>query len=140
MLTCANNKCERLWRVFFTYLSIISSNTMILSGTSVFLSWLIDGSIHNARLYYHPLNILLPWNQNTLVGYCAEIFSTVIILMGYFLENGILLILFLSMCFHHQTFYEMFNHLIVEMNGSEERRCAKKSIHNLIRFQCSTKK
>lgn len=78
----------------------------------------------------------LPWDQTTLLGYFGEIFINVLILGGYLLTNGALLLLFMSICVYHQTFSKMFKHLIVEMNQDKMK---EKYICSLTSFHISTK-
>lgn len=72
----------------------------------------------------------VPWNQTTLIGYLGEEFT---ILSGggaYMVGLGVVLLLFVSICMHHQTFCKIFEHMIDESN------CREKENRNDERFLC----
>lgn len=50
----------------------------------------------------------LPWNQDTPFGYFCEICLGIFWSEDYFIANGTLLLLFISMSWHHRAFYEIF--------------------------------
>lgn len=56
-LTRANSKCEWLWKIYFLYMLIGCVNTIMLSGTSVLLCWLINGNLQVDH-FYHSLNFM----------------------------------------------------------------------------------
>lgn len=77
----------------------------------------------------------LPWNQTTILGYFGEICFTVIASETYLIVTGVFLILFISICNHHQAFYDIFKQSINECNRHDE-----KFIRGLIQFHISTKR
>lgn len=87
------------------------------------------------------LNIVYssPWDQHTLLGYTIELFFQILNTEGYFLFSGSLLLLFISMCWHHQTFYKMFQHSTQQLNHRDKKRDDHEHITELIRFHVSIK-
>lgn len=81
----------------------------------------------------------LPWNQQAVIGYALEIFFDIIVAETYLTVNGVFLLLFISMCFHHQAFHRMFRHSLIKFEGSDEQRIDKKQLCNLINFHLETK-
>lgn len=81
----------------------------------------------------------LPWDQETPLGYFGEICISMICIEAYLLDNGALVLLFISMCLHHQAFYKMFQHSLLKLNRPDKNRNDKKHICNLIRFHISVK-
>lgn len=77
----------------------------------------------------------LPWNQHTLIGYFGETFATLLIGEAYGIANGSLLLLFVSLCMHHQAFYQMFQYSTSKL----ESRNAQEQLCKLIRFHSSVK-
>lgn len=51
-----------------------------------------------------------------MTGYIAEIFYVMLNCQTYMLTNGILLLFFVSKCYHHQAFYKMFDHMLATFN------------------------
>lgn len=164
ILNHANNKCEWLWTIHFKFMTIFFLNVILLCGISIFICWLnygklqIDHFYHPAdtecakQLFNHFLKLLfdkicdskcvfhrLPWNQSTFLGYFVEIFGGILYSEGYYLQNGVLLLLFLSICIHHQAFYKMFQYLTVELNHDDGNRCVQKHMGKLVRFHVSAK-
>ena len=82
----------------------------------------------------------LPWDQTTLLGYFGELMVIIAILLAYFTPTNTLLILFISMCFYHRAFYEIFKHTIDQFERqTDDDKCESKSINDLIRFRISVK-
>lgn len=44
---------------------------------------------------------------------------------SFYFVNGALFLFFISMCFHHQAFYQMFLHSVRRLDRSEENRNEK---------------
>lgn len=63
----------------------------------------------------------LPWNQKNLLGYFAEVIFNIHIANGYLLINGSMLLLFISLCYHHLAFYKMFKHTLQKLNEPNKR-------------------
>lgn len=76
----------------------------------------------------------LPWNQTTPAGYFAEMCVSILFSYVYLILTGIPLLLFISMCIHHQAFLEMFKHWI-----GKSVQCDAKLLCDLIRFHISAK-
>lgn len=85
-----------------------------------------------------------PWNQNTLIGFSAEL--TMDMLMGgaYFFVNSVVLMLFISICLHHDAFNKMFRHSLHELDQSNQDRARERDneerLRQLIDFRYITQK
>lgn len=98
-----------------------------------FPTWNIKNG-HSKSLYS------LPWDQSTLIGYFGEISFNVIVGVTYFISNGVMMLLYISICIHHQTFYEMMEHSINKWTSSDKNeRNTEKFLRNLICFHISAK-
>lgn len=83
----------------------------------------------------------LPWNQSTLPGYFLEITLTLNFGEGSFIINASLLLLFVSICLHHETFHEIFRHTAAELDLRDQTGKYKKMVfRKLILFHTSAKK
>lgn len=60
----------------------------------------------------------LPWSQATYWGYFGEIFFLTICPITFSINNGAVLLFFISKCMYHHAFFKMFNHLIEDLNQS----------------------
>lgn len=54
--------------------------------------------------------------------------------------NGVVSMTFVSMCFHHQAFYEMFQHTLNELNFIDENRDDKEFLSKIVKFQIQIRK
>lgn len=82
----------------------------------------------------------LPWDQMTLRGYFGEIGFSLGIVAASLTSNNMFLVLFVSICFFHRAFYEIFEHLIEKFKWqSGQDQSGQRLIYNLIRFHVSTK-
>lgn len=81
----------------------------------------------------------LPWDQSTPLGYSLEICFCIYKADSYFLTYGSLLVLFTSICMHHQTFYEIFNHEAQKLHHSGTDRSVAEHLSKMIRFHISVK-
>lgn len=81
----------------------------------------------------------LPWNQRTPLGYAMEMFFSVFNADFYFIVNGAFLLLFISICKHHEAFYKMFEHSLRKYDQNDTDRMDKKSLCDLIRFHILVK-
>lgn len=59
----------------------------------------------NRILVYHGIN-------QQFLGYFYEACYSIIVGQAFLIANGTLVIFFVSICFHHQAFYRMFNRSI----------------------------
>lgn len=82
----------------------------------------------------------MPWNQSTFLGYIAE--QNLMCFFGgtYMVGDGVVLLLFVSICMHHQAFYEMFEFSINEWNQLDANPNDDQFILDQIRFHISVKK
>lgn len=76
----------------------------------------------------------MPWNQTTLLGYFGESFIVAVDCTSYLFTTGVFLLLFLSLCIHHQAFHKMFKHSIDTLNQCDKNCCDEKYLCGLIRF------
>lgn len=53
---------------------------------------------------------------------------------------GTLLIVYISICFHHQAFYEIYSHLVRKFDRLELNQNRQKNICELVRFHVMAKK
>lgn len=90
-------------------------------------------------LYFGAIS--LPWNEETPLGYSAEIGFNIAIDQAYMISNGALLLLFISICMHHQAFHQIICQMVTELNDSsnEQQNENKKNLAEIIRFQMMIK-
>lgn len=81
----------------------------------------------------------LPWDQRTPFGFFIEICFCICAGGAFYFANGVLLLWFISMCFHHQAFYEMFSHCVRQLERVDERRNQKQRLCELINFHNTAK-
>lgn len=81
----------------------------------------------------------MPWNQKTPLGYLGELCVSIAAAGSYFIVSGTLLTLFISMCLHHNAFYEMFVHSVRALDHMNSVRNEKMHLCELIRFHTSIK-
>lgn len=96
------------------------------------LPWYLNGicwPIHCVRL---------PWDQTTPLGYMGEI-CFVILTGACFMICGSFILLFISLCLHHRTFYTMIQHFVTEFDDLQEKHSENEILCNLIRFHISAK-
>lgn len=79
----------------------------------------------------------LPWNQTTFLGYSVEIAFTIYQGQTYMISNGVLLLFFISKCYHHQAFYSMFKHSVAKLEQSDANQSDKRLLCDLIQFHVS---
>lgn len=80
-----------------------------------------------------------------MMGYFGEIIQTLIAAEIFLLVNGVPLVLFISICIHHQAFYKIFKHMIDEWNARQKNQSADKDVekflaYDLIHFHILVKK
>lgn len=81
----------------------------------------------------------MPWDLTTPIGYiCGSLFS-ITAGTSYFIINGTVLLIFVSIGLHHQAFYEMFLHLINEFERLKEKQNGKQHLCKVIDFHATTK-
>lgn len=75
-------------------------------------------------LHFFPLNLTfysLPWNQSTPYGYLAEANFIILTNQIYFVFNGALLLLFVSLCLQYQAFGEIFQYLMEKFEKNSKK-------------------
>lgn len=80
----------------------------------------------------------LPWDQETPIGYFFEICVDNLFGEAYIFSASFIL-LFVSMCLHHQAFYQVFTHSLLECNRPNANYENKLLLHRLIRFHITAK-
>lgn len=81
----------------------------------------------------------LPWNQQTLIGYFGEICFD--ILTGEaFLTSGSFILFFISLCLHHQAFFDVFENLANRLGQPNIKQNDKLILCKVIRFHILVKK
>lgn len=83
--------------------------------------------------FYSPSRT--PWNQKVPLGYSADIIVQVISAIAYLMPNGLLLLLFIAFCLHHQVFCKMFENSLSKLKRNDTRPLIK-----LIQFHVFAKK
>lgn len=160
-----NNTCEGMWIIYQKLGEMLLIIMLLLPAASVLSNWLIDGSLI-VEHFYRPIKTMfvfirekiqdifwycllplfsLPWDQSTIIGYLGEQILINIMCFVYSVINGVHLLLFISICLHHRTFYEIIESWIDKWNngngnGNPCDRDARKFLHSLIRFHISSKK
>lgn len=81
----------------------------------------------------------MPWNQQTKIGYFAEICHSIVVTVYYFLCNGVFLLTFIGLCLHHEAFYEIFQHTLRKSDDPDHRRNDTEFIRRLVSFHISVK-
>lgn len=139
-LEIANKKCEWALRFYFKWVAALQSVSYPLIGfSSMLLCFYFHGELQRDYLYV-PFNFILLWNQSTPLGYSGEICVYLVFVVPYFIIQGVFFLIFISMSFHHQAFYEMFRHLVINSFGSNDKDDCNKRIKKIIEFQISTRK
>lgn len=81
----------------------------------------------------------LPFDRTDLIGYFVEVCYEVVTTYAYFVCNGSMLLLFFSICWHHQAFSQMFHHFLHSRNRRNKKRNDDEFLCHLIRFHISVK-
>lgn len=75
------------------------------------------------------------------MGYFGEILFSVMVEQAYMIVAGTVLLLFISICFYHQAFYKIFEHVINdELNQCKTVGRAEEIIRDLIQFRSEIQK
>lgn len=80
------------------------------------------------------------WNQTTPLGYSVETFVGVSASAFYFFFDGLFLLLFISLCFQHQAFYEIFAYSMHKMDITNNQQQKKLLLSELVEFHVTVKK
>lgn len=81
----------------------------------------------------------LPWDQQIAYGYFWEICFSILASLHFLIANEAILIFFISMCLHHQAFYQIFQHSVGKLEYRDKNRNDLKYICELVRFFISVK-
>lgn len=97
---------------------------------------------NNVKLVLNSIYFLfsLPWNQQTIVGYIFEIFADIFFAEGYLFSNGILLLMFISICLHHKAFHDMLRISARKLDGHDKDKKNKAICCNLVCFHVQVKR
>lgn len=85
--------------------------------------------------WYHSF----PWNQQTPFGYAADILFQLDFAMSYYYSNGVVVVLFVSMCLHHRGFFKIIQNSLRKLDHLDKSRNDAAFLTNLIQFHNSTK-
>lgn len=80
----------------------------------------------------------LPFDQKTTIGYSGEILYDLMSAETYFISIAVIL-LFISMCQHHQAFLKIFQHSLRKLDRRDQNRNDEKLLRKLIRFHVLVK-
>lgn len=87
-----------------------------------------------------PLSIVsFPWDQSTPLGYFGEVCFSILPGEAYIYINGMLALLFVSLCLLYRAFYERFQYTLNQLKRPDKRRNDRKLLCNLIQFHKSIK-
>lgn len=79
----------------------------------------------------------LPWDQRRPLGYFGEFALSSAVAQTYVLANGSYILLFISICRHHQAFSKMFKHFAQSLIHSEKHPNDERILRDLIEFHIS---
>lgn len=82
----------------------------------------------------------LPWNLQTPRGYIGEILFSIGVCEAYLAFNGTILLMFVSICWHHRAFYKIFQNSLQKFDESVEKQNPKKILSELVSFHNSAKR
>ncbi|XP_055307926.1 odorant receptor 85c-like [Sitodiplosis mosellana] len=135
-LAQANNRSEKIWKWFFMF--IVSTNIgIILMWIASLIICRISHGYFDTKFLLHPFKVSLPWNQKTLIGYIFEFLSEFVFSCSYYYSNGTVVILFVSICLHHQAHFKIFQKSLTKLNGPGENRNDATLLRALIQFHGS---
>lgn len=81
----------------------------------------------------------LPWNQETISGYFGEICFGIIASEAHLFSNGLVLVLFISICFQHQAMQQIFQKSLENQNDFNPLQNNDEKLRKLIRFHVASK-
>lgn len=96
----------------FLHINLCKFSNEIVNFHAILISiYRVSNAIHS-----------LPRDKSTLFGYSMHVFFSVVCCEAYFIANGSLLVLFISICLYHQTFYKKFrNKYIVSLKERQKK-------------------
>lgn len=156
-----------MYRILFKTVIFGAIWIVAVSVVSVFICWFNHGHF-DAKYVYHPFRLewdfwklfrtkwdsinthvqinrlifsyRLPWDNSTLIGFVAEICSILNCYHSYNIVNGSTMLLFISICLHHQAFFKMVQHSISKIDRNVHRQNYDQLLCELIHFHTSAKK
>lgn len=91
----------------------------------------------------YKLNCLfhsLPWNQDTILGYAGEMLVGLLYILVFWMIDFQILILFIAICYHQFTFYEMFVNFVVHLKQSKKTYRKTNAILKIVKFHKDIKR
>lgn len=79
-------------------------------------------------------------DQQKLTGYLVEKVFDCLNGVTYFTSQGAVLLLFISLCQHHEAFLTIFHHLLMRFQQNDKRTYSRHLLSNLVRFHNTAKK
>lgn len=156
----ANINSERISKKYLLYVVFgFFVNTFVMSGFSVIICHMLIGKF-DPKYVYHPfrtlwvsnffyvwkhfifdtkLNFRLPWNLTIQTGYYYEICYDAFMGDSYLFANGTMLLLFISICLHHNKFAKRFSYSLGKLNNANRVCNDKDVLCELIDFHTSVK-
>lgn len=132
----ANINGEFFWGLFFKYVEFGMISTPVLAVVSILVG-LLTNNLEVDNLY-HSFHFVLPFNQSTYWGYFGETTFNTITCGAFFIVNGTVMVLFISICLYHKAFYEVFEHSLKNLDSRSKVRRSESIICGIIRFRSST--
>lgn len=128
------------------YMTILMSNTFITRSSwcescRKFSVW----KIQIFRSVWTKISALfvccrLPWNQATLWGYLTEMSFNALNFECFLIANGVIMLLFMFICYHHQAFSSMLKSSIAKIDCTLiANKLDRKDLCDLIEFHISIK-
>lgn len=138
LVCCCTNgwaKVDSMWNICFILINVCKLKIGHISWYLVAQKAVCTVHI---GIKFLPFNhSRMPWNQKTPLGYFFEIVASVFAGGSYFITTGALLVMFISICLHHQAFYQMFVHALDELDHLAKGPNVEKHLCELIRFHTS---
>ncbi|XP_055305901.1 odorant receptor 22c-like [Sitodiplosis mosellana] len=134
-----NEQSEWLWKMYFIFvLGGFVVNSLLLVLISILYCWFVNGYL-DVTSFHRTYKTVLPWDQETLMGFgfatCFDLFGA----DSYFISNGSLLLLFISMCLHHEAFLKRFQQEMSKFDHTLENTKHRDILCKLVRFHIITK-
>ncbi|XP_055309884.1 odorant receptor 82a-like [Sitodiplosis mosellana] len=139
---------EWLWKMYLIYV-MLGCSINIFGTCLVSTIWCFHIYGHfEADFIFRPYKMVFPWSFQSPLGYFVEVIYDVIISEAYFIANGALILLFISLCVHHRAFLRCFKLFtckldLIQTNGRKKSNKKpddkKKALFELIRFHVSIK-
>lgn len=82
----------------------------------------------------------LPWDCTTFIGYMGETIFQTVTGQCYLFSNGVVLLMFIAMYFHHHAFYQIFCEISENIDSANEEQKNKSIVCDLFRFHVLVKR